>query len=128
MSAVLVSGRMRSPELECPLGRELHSGWRMTGLSGPGGLVRVHRVAKGLTQEQLAEMSGLSVRAISDIERGLTARPRRSTAMLLESVLGITAPARPAADDHDIGPGVPRPLSQAVPALTGRVRELNMLS
>jgi tetratricopeptide (TPR) repeat protein/transcriptional regulator with XRE-family HTH domain len=100
----------------------------MTGLSGPGGLVRVHRVAKGLTQEQLAEMSGLSVRAISDIERGLTARPRRSTAMLLESVLGTTPPARPAADDHDMGPVVPRQLPQAVRAFTGRVRELNMLS
>ena len=100
----------------------------MTGLSGPDGLVRVHRVAKGLTQEQLAEMSGLSVRAISDIERGLTARPRRSTAMLLESVLGITAPARPAAADRDMGPVVPRQLTQAVRAFTGRVRELNMLS
>jgi Helix-turn-helix len=38
-------------------------------------MVRVLRVRAGLTQEQLAELSGLSVRAISDIERGTTTRP-----------------------------------------------------
>jgi tetratricopeptide (TPR) repeat protein/transcriptional regulator with XRE-family HTH domain len=93
-------------------------------LSGPDGLVRARRVAVGLTQEQLAEMSGLSVRAISDIERGVTGRPRRSSAALLESVLGLTEP------DHgtrSAGHAVPRQLPPSVRGFTGRLRELGML-
>src|SRR5947207_2019020 len=54
---------------------------------GPQGMVRVLRVRAGLTQEQLSELSGLSVRAISDIERGTTTRPRRSSIALLEAAL-----------------------------------------
>src|SRR5947207_3031390 len=54
---------------------------------GPGGMLRARRIEAGLTQEQLADMSGLSVRTISDIECGRTARPRRSSAALLEAAL-----------------------------------------
>ena len=46
--------------------------------AGFGKLLRDRRVTAGLTQEQVAERSGLSVRAISDIERGRAARPHRS--------------------------------------------------
>ena len=37
----------------------------------PGEWLRNQRVAAGLTQEDLAERSGVSVRAIADLERGL---------------------------------------------------------
>ncbi|HEV2374249.1 MAG TPA: helix-turn-helix transcriptional regulator [Streptosporangiaceae bacterium] len=42
-----------------------------------------------LSLEQLAERSGMSVRAISDMERGRTGRPRRSSVELLAWALGV---------------------------------------
>jgi transcriptional regulator with XRE-family HTH domain len=54
---------------------------------GYGELVRSYRVAAGLTQEELAALSGLDVRTISDIERGRTTRPHRSSADLLARAL-----------------------------------------
>ena len=39
-----------------------------------GDLLRRYRKAAGLTQEELAERAGLSVRAIANIERGRTSR------------------------------------------------------
>lgn len=50
-------------------------------------LLRVLRERACLTQEELAERSGLSIRAISDLERGRTSRPhRRSVALLTEAL------------------------------------------
>lgn len=46
---------------------------------GVGEQLRAIRLDRGLTLEQLAEASGVSVRGISDIERGVRDRPRRST-------------------------------------------------
>nr|WP_281356726.1 XRE family transcriptional regulator [Amycolatopsis anabasis] len=43
------------------------------------------RIKSGVTQEELAEASGVSVRAISDLERGRTRRPQRKTVELLAS-------------------------------------------
>ena len=37
-----------------------------------GNKIRFERMKRELSQEQLAELSGISVRTISDIERGLT--------------------------------------------------------
>jgi tetratricopeptide (TPR) repeat protein len=88
-------------------------------------------VAVGLTQEQLAEMSGLSVRAISDIERGVTGEPRRSSAALLGSALGPVVPGQLVRYDNegpDTRPAVPRQLPPAVGGFTGRARELNVLN
>ena len=88
------------------------------------------RLAVGLTQEQLAEMCGLSVRAISDIERGVTGRPRSGSAALLNSVLGLAEPeqqARPADRGQEAEPVVPRQLPQAIRGFTGRVNELGVL-
>jgi tetratricopeptide (TPR) repeat protein len=56
---------------------------------GFGSSVRHRRVTAGLTQEQLAEMSGLSVRTISDIERGRATHPHRSSVELLARVLDL---------------------------------------
>ncbi|MBV2355198.1 AAA family ATPase [Streptomyces sp. J2-1] len=53
-------------------------------------LVRA-REAAGLTQGELAERSGLSVRAIRNLETGRTARPRRQSLVLLTGALGLPA-------------------------------------
>jgi transcriptional regulator with XRE-family HTH domain len=47
------------------------------------------RVAAGLTQEELAERSGLSVRAIRNLETGRTGQPRRQSIGLLAEALGL---------------------------------------
>ncbi len=52
-------------------------------------LLRRYRDAAELTQEELAERAGLSVRAISDLERGITPRPQRTTIRLLAEGLGL---------------------------------------
>jgi transcriptional regulator with XRE-family HTH domain len=52
-------------------------------------LLRLHRQSRGLTQAELAERSGLSGRAISDLECGLKQAPRSSTVRLLVRGLGL---------------------------------------
>jgi DNA-binding CsgD family transcriptional regulator/tetratricopeptide (TPR) repeat protein/DNA-binding XRE family transcriptional regulator len=47
-----------------------------------------------LTQEELADRSGLSARGISDLERGLKLRPRKETCDLLASALGLSTAER----------------------------------
>src|SRR5579859_4317063 len=115
---------------------ERRLGWRMDAseqelcaLSGPEGAIRSRRMAAGLTQQQLAEMSGLSVRAIRDIERGITGQPRRSSTALLGSVLGLIAPdAGPAECGLGADAAVPRQLPPAIGGFTGRARELDRLN
>lgn len=55
-----------------------------------GDLLRRHRLAAGLTQEALAERARLSVRAISDLERGLHRNPQRDTVHLLAEALQLS--------------------------------------
>ncbi|HEX5502440.1 MAG TPA: helix-turn-helix domain-containing protein, partial [Thermomicrobiales bacterium] len=57
-----------------------------------GELLRRFRRAAGLTQEQLAERSGLSAAGISALERGARASPQRETVRLLADALAL-APA-----------------------------------
>jgi tetratricopeptide (TPR) repeat protein len=59
-----------------------------------GALLRDWRRAAGLTQEELADRSGLSIRAISDLERGRSTRPYRRSLALIADALGLTAAAR----------------------------------
>ncbi len=59
-----------------------------------GTLVRRYRIAVGLTQEELAERSGVSPRAISEIERGGASVPRRSTVELLADALELSPDER----------------------------------
>ena len=54
-------------------------------------LVRRHRTAAGLTQEELAERAGVSWRTVSDIERGVKVTPRRDTLILLANALALSA-------------------------------------
>src|SRR5919107_6400416 len=55
-----------------------------------GDLLRQHRTAAGLTQEDLAERSGLSVDTISLLERGEHRRPHRYTMQSLADALGLS--------------------------------------
>src|SRR5579863_6948844 len=59
------------------------------GQAHPGEWLRQQRVAAGLTQEDLAERSGVSVRAIADLERGRTRKPYPSSVRALARALGL---------------------------------------
>jgi predicted ATPase/transcriptional regulator with XRE-family HTH domain len=56
-----------------------------------GDLLRVHRQAAGLSQEELAERARLSTRAVGDLERGTKLRPHRTTIQLLAAALNLSA-------------------------------------
>jgi transcriptional regulator with XRE-family HTH domain len=103
-------------------------------------LVAEHRRLAGLTQEELSERSGLSTRAISDLERGRVDRPRRSTVEALAAALApggvallrlltpgrgraVTA-AAPAPVLLGWPAGRPHPLPRSVADLTGRQEQL----
>src|SRR5579872_5041574 len=64
------------------------------GALGFGETLRRYRLAAGLTQEELAERAHLSVRAISDLERGARRAPYKDTVRLLAEALGLDAPER----------------------------------
>ena len=59
-----------------------------------GGLLRRHREAAGLTQEELAERAGVSARTISDVERGLRDGVYRETAARIAMGLGLAGDER----------------------------------
>ena len=54
-----------------------------------GTLLRGHRAVARLTQEELAELAGLSVRAVANLERG-RARPHRRSVALLADALALS--------------------------------------
>jgi transcriptional regulator with XRE-family HTH domain len=113
-------------------------------------MLRRYRQVAGLTQEELARKSGLSVRAVADMERGRTTRPYPRSVALLGEALGLAgedltgllraARTGAAIDDANdqgesaAGPGtagdlaVPRQLPSAVPDFVGREAELAALS
>ncbi len=64
-----------------------------------GALLKRYRLAAGLTQEELAERAGLSVRAISDLERGLHRSPQKETINLLADALRLDPQNRIALQD-----------------------------
>jgi serine/threonine-protein kinase len=86
--------------------------------SGFGALLKQYRVAAGLTQEGLAELAGVSVRGISDLERGVALRPQRETLHALMDALQLAPHDRAIferAAQRDtappVNPGRNRPLS-----------------
>jgi tetratricopeptide (TPR) repeat protein/transcriptional regulator with XRE-family HTH domain len=120
---------------------------------GFGGQLRSRRAAAGLTQEELAQKSGLSVRTIRNLERG-AAKPQGRSVDMLAISLGLSGAsrngfARAARSDSgraggsgtgtgtggeagasaDSGPAraVPRQLPAAAPDFTGRSAELKTL-
>src|SRR5262245_54316257 len=99
-----------------------------------GDLLRRHRLAAGLTQEALAERTGLSVRGISDLERGARRTPQPGTVQRLLQALDLSDAARAelqaVRDRLAVGGATrrhPRPPSNLPAPLTGfvgREREL----
>jgi tetratricopeptide (TPR) repeat protein/transcriptional regulator with XRE-family HTH domain len=57
-------------------------------------LLQQLRAESGLTQEELAQVSGLSPRTVSDLERGIHRSAHQDTARLLADALGLAGPAR----------------------------------
>jgi transcriptional regulator with XRE-family HTH domain len=101
-----------------------------------GDLLRSHRQAASLSQEELAIAAELSTRAIGNMERGLTTRPYPRTLRLLASALGLddTAAseliiaATSAGRDEPVRDGqVPRRPSADLPGFTGRGDEADGL-
>lgn len=102
-----------------------------------GDALRRQRMAAGLTQEELAERAGLSVRAISDLERGARHVPRRGTLQLLLDALELSAPERTALEaaarrlEGSLGRKDRDPLDRLLTApaapFLGRERELGMV-
>lgn len=52
-------------------------------------MLRRYRLAAGWTQEQLAERAGVSVRSISNLERGSRHVPRGDTIRVIAGALGL---------------------------------------
>ena len=115
-------------------------------------MLRRYRLAAALTQEELALQSGLSVRAVADMERGRTTRPYRRSVSRLADALALSGedlaallrvarngamaagcpehsgpPGEPGTAPAP-GPAVPRQLPPAVAGFVGREAELRMLS
>jgi transcriptional regulator with XRE-family HTH domain len=66
------------------------------GGAGFGRLLAGFRFNRGLSQEELARRSGMSVRAIRDLERGQVDHPRRTTVALLADALRLNETDREA--------------------------------
>jgi tetratricopeptide (TPR) repeat protein/transcriptional regulator with XRE-family HTH domain len=98
-------------------------------------MLRDLRTRAGLTQEELAEISGMSLRALSNLERGQVTTPQKDTVRLLADALHLAGPvlrrfeaiARGRAEPD--GPAATaRTLPRDVTAFTGRQRELDQLA
>jgi transcriptional regulator with XRE-family HTH domain/tetratricopeptide (TPR) repeat protein len=102
-----------------------------------GSLLRRHRVAAGLSQEELAEHASVSRRSISDMERGVPHRPHAETVALLADALDLAGAERVAfveaarrlrtAPVHAVLPAPHRARGGGAPPFVGRARELALL-
>jgi predicted ATPase len=99
-----------------------------------GQLLRHHRLAAQLTQEQLAAVAGIGVRSIGDLERDVSRVPHAETLRLLADALELTGAARTAfeaagrrltATDADQTRSAPVP---DLPAFVGRAEELALIT
>ena len=99
-----------------------------------GPLLRQHRGDAGLTLEELAAAARVSVRAISDLERGRSRVPQQRTVDALILALGLAdAQASAVRDAARAGRRVPRPAPALAPPrsvadFTGRDSELRWFS
>src|SRR5690349_1651874 len=100
-----------------------------------GTRLKALRESAGFTQEELAAIAGLSVHAVSALERGERRRPQAETVRALSAALDLTGAAReafmgrargvasPRGLDDSAGALLPRPLTM----LVGRDAELETL-
>src|SRR5215203_2268372 len=96
--------------------------------------LRQLRTAAALSQEDLAERAGLSLRGVSDLERGLRRAPHLSTVRMLANALQLSsadrqallAAARPGSlsETADAAPGSYVPLLEPLTSLIGREQDL----
>jgi tetratricopeptide (TPR) repeat protein/transcriptional regulator with XRE-family HTH domain len=104
--------------------------------------LRKLRIQARLTQEELAEASGVRPRSISDLERGVALSPQRETIRRLADALGLTGLVRAQFEAAARGRAVPadagaadvggaaaatRALPRDVASFTGRQQELREL-
>jgi predicted ATPase/DNA-binding XRE family transcriptional regulator len=106
--------------------------------------LRRYRASAGLSQEALAERAGLSVRGISDLERGARTFPRLETVRMLADALELDerdrtvllAAARPELASHEPAPSTSakpermvtlRPLPIPPTRLVGREQEIERI-
>ena len=98
------------------------------------GLLRKLRLQARLTQEELAEAAGVSLRSVSDLERGVVSLPQKDTVRLLADALHLVGPVRIEFEAVARGRAAPggvaaatRTLPRDVASFTGRQRELQEL-
>ena len=100
--------------------------------------MRAARRAAGLSQEELAELAGMSARSIGDIERGVVKRARTASLVAIADALRLSDRDRARLLSHHRGAGslprpqsdpvdVPRQLPPDLPAFTGRAVALRRL-
>src|SRR5215813_13869799 len=100
-----------------------------------GAQLKALREAAGFTQEELATIAGLSVHAVSALERGHRRRPQLDTIRALSSALDLNGATRAALIEssrpsaHDAAVEQPRDISLPVAPtpLIGRDNDLAML-
>src|ERR1700682_95600 len=86
-------GRLRSSRLAGMLGPDRHA--RSLDKRGQfATLLRAHRLALGVSQEELAERAGVSRRGIADLERGARRLPHPSTIRQLADALDLSPEER----------------------------------
>jgi len=102
------------------------------------GVLRELRTRARLTQQELADGAGLSLRTVSDLERGAATTPQKETVRLLADALHLLGPQR--AQFETAGRGRPlasaplpaaagmRSLPRDVASFTGRRHELEQLA
>jgi tetratricopeptide (TPR) repeat protein/transcriptional regulator with XRE-family HTH domain len=102
------------------------------------GLLRQLRTDARLTQEELAEASGVRPRSISDLERGVAVTPQRETVRMLADALNLTGADRAQFEAAARGRAVPdgtgraaaatRTLPRDISSFTGRRQQLRELT
>ncbi len=109
----------------------------ITGILSFGEVLREHRRAAQLTLEQLAQVSGVSARTLSDMERGRSKGPQHRTVTALADALALAGDARKqlielARDgrlrDHWTRPTGVAELPRLLDDFTGRAAELAWMS
>ncbi|MFF9045742.1 helix-turn-helix domain-containing protein [Streptomyces parvulus] len=127
-----------SQRVACAEGIIMRQAASNAGITAFGPLLRQVRLDHGLTMEELAEASGVSMRAIGDMERGRSARPRRGTVTALaqgmrlegdayDAFMTAARIARSSVRTPEPARVSPCMLPRGVPDFVGREDELAML-